>query len=62
MGEGIEIEPYWDLTARPVEDDYESENIYDDAPMSGLKNINKIGRVIYMGIISKSLSLAQRMG
>lgn len=45
-----------------IEDDYEAENLYAGAPMPALKSLDKTGRVIYLGAVSKSLSPALRLG
>jgi GntR family transcriptional regulator/MocR family aminotransferase len=45
-----------------IEDDYEAENLYEGAPMPALKSLDKSGRVIYVGSVSKSLSPALRLG
>ena len=45
-----------------IEDDYEAENLYDGDPMPALKSLDRAGRVIYVGSISKSLSPALRLG
>ncbi|WP_219216750.1 MocR-like pyridoxine biosynthesis transcription factor PdxR [Variovorax boronicumulans] len=45
-----------------IEDDYEAENLYQGAPMPALKSLDKTGRVIYVGSVSKSLSPALRLG
>ena len=45
-----------------IEDDYEAENLYAGAPMPALKSLDRSGRVIYVGSISKSLSPALRLG
>lgn len=45
-----------------IEDDYEAENLYDGEPMPALKSLDRAGRVIYVGSISKSLSPALRLG
>ncbi len=45
-----------------IEDDYEAENLYAGAPMPALKSLDKTGRVIYIGSLSKSLSPALRLG
>jgi GntR family transcriptional regulator / MocR family aminotransferase len=39
-----------------IEDDYEAENLYQGQPMPALKSLDKAGRVIYIGSVSKSLS------
>lgn len=45
-----------------IEDDYEAENLYEGAPMPALKSLDKTGRVIYVGSVSKSLSPVLRLG
>lgn len=45
-----------------IEDDYEAENLYAGLPMPALKSLDKTGRVIYVGSVSKSLSPALRLG
>ncbi len=45
-----------------IEDDYEAENLYAGMPMPALKSLDKTGRVIYVGSVSKSLSPALRLG
>lgn len=45
-----------------VEDDYEAENIYSGEVMPALKSLDRAGRVIYVGSLSKSLSPAVRLG
>ncbi|WP_088278304.1 PLP-dependent aminotransferase family protein [Ideonella sp. A 288] len=45
-----------------IEDDYEAENLYAGSPMPALKSLDKSGRVIYIGSLSKSLSPALRLG
>ena len=45
-----------------IEDDYEAENLYEGVPMPALKSLDKTGRVIYVGSVSKSLSPALRLG
>ncbi len=45
-----------------IEDDYEAENLYEGEPMPALKSIDKSGRVIYVGSVSKSLSPVLRLG
>jgi GntR family transcriptional regulator / MocR family aminotransferase len=45
-----------------IEDDYEAENLYQGQPMPALKSLDKAGRVIYIGSVSKSLSPALRLG
>ncbi len=45
-----------------IEDDYEAENLYEGTPMPALKSLDKSGRVVYVGSLSKSLSPAMRLG
>ena len=45
-----------------IEDDYEAENLYEGDPMPALKSLDKVGRVIYVGSVSKSLSPSLRLG
>ena len=45
-----------------IEDDYESENLHEGTPMPALKSMDRSGRVIYVGSLSKSLSPAVRLG
>ena len=45
-----------------IEDDYEAENLYAGEPMPALKSLDRSGRVIYVGSVSKSLSPALRLG
>jgi GntR family transcriptional regulator / MocR family aminotransferase len=45
-----------------IEDDYEAENLYGGEAMPALKSLDKTGRVIYVGSLSKSLSPAIRLG
>ena len=45
-----------------IEDDYEAENLYAGQPMPALKSLDRTGRVIYIGSLSKSLSPAMRLG
>ena len=45
-----------------IEDDYEAENLYQGNPMPALKSLDKVGRVIYVGSVSKSLSPSLRLG
>jgi GntR family transcriptional regulator/MocR family aminotransferase len=43
-----------------IEDDYEAENLYAGEPTPALKSLDKTGRVIYIGSLSKSLSWRRR--
>jgi len=45
-----------------IEDDYESENLHEGTPTPALKSLDRSGRVIYIGSLSKSLSPAMRLG
>lgn len=45
-----------------IEDDYEAENLYAGEPVPALKSMDRAGRVIYVGSVSKSLSPALRLG
>lgn len=45
-----------------IEDDYEAENLYEGQPMPALKSLDKSGRVVYVGSVSKSLSPVLRLG
>lgn len=45
-----------------VEDDYDSEFIYDGQPLPALQGMDRSGRVIYMGTFSKALAPALRLG
>jgi GntR family transcriptional regulator/MocR family aminotransferase len=45
-----------------IEDDYEAENLYEGSPLPALKSLDKTGRVIYVGSVSKSLSPSLRLG
>lgn len=45
-----------------IEDDYEAENLYAGEPMPALKSLDRDGRVIYIGSVSKSLSPVLRLG
>jgi GntR family transcriptional regulator/MocR family aminotransferase len=44
-----------------IEDDYEAENLFAGAPMPALKSMDRSGRVLYVGSLSKSLSPALRL-
>lgn len=44
-----------------IEDDYEAENLFAGAPMPALKSLDRSGRVVYVGSLSKSLSPALRL-
>jgi len=44
-----------------IEDDYEAENLFEGSPMPALKSMDRSGRVIYVGSLSKSLSPALRL-
>jgi GntR family transcriptional regulator/MocR family aminotransferase len=45
-----------------IEDDYETENRYDGHPSPALKSLDKHGRVIYIGSLSKSFAPGLRLG
>ncbi|MBU3739369.1 MAG: PLP-dependent aminotransferase family protein [Rhodoferax sp.] len=45
-----------------IEDDYEAENLFEGDPMPALKSLDRAGRVIYIGSVSKSLSPVLRLG
>lgn len=45
-----------------IEDDYETENRYDNNPTPALKSLDKHGRVIYIGSLSKSFAPGLRVG
>lgn len=45
-----------------IEDDYEADNLHDGAPVPALKSLDRRGRVVYVGSLSKSLSPAMRLG
>lgn len=45
-----------------IEDDYETENCYNDEPNPALKSLDKNGRVIYIGSLSKSFAPGLRIG
>ncbi len=45
-----------------IEDDYEAENLYQGEPMPAMKALDRSGRVVYIGSVSKSLSPALRLG
>lgn len=45
-----------------IEDDYEAENLYEGKPMPALKSLDRGGRVVYIGSVSKSLSPVLRLG
>lgn len=45
-----------------IEDDYEAENLVEGVPMPALKSMDRSGRVIYVGSLSKCLSPAVRLG
>lgn len=45
-----------------VEDDYESENNFESAPIPALKSLDRNDRVIYIGSLSKTLAPGFRLG
>jgi len=45
-----------------IEDDYETENRYNSHPTPALKSLDKHGRVIYVGSLSKSFAPGLRIG
>ena len=45
-----------------IEDDYECETTFTDNPTPALKSLDKNGRVIYLGSLSKTLSPGLRLG
>jgi len=45
-----------------IEDDYESQNSFYEMPNPALKSLDKKGRVIYIGSLSKSLAPGLRLG
>jgi GntR family transcriptional regulator/MocR family aminotransferase len=45
-----------------VEDDYDSDFVYDAAPLPALKAMDRDGLVIYLGTFSKSLAPSLRIG
>lgn len=45
-----------------IEDDYESENRFDGPPTPALKSLDRDGRVIYVGSLSKAFAPGLRMG
>ena len=45
-----------------IEDDYEAENLHAGEPMPALKSMDRGGRVICVGSVSKSLSPTLRLG
>jgi GntR family transcriptional regulator / MocR family aminotransferase len=55
--------PWADQTAAwVVEDDYDSEYRYAGRPLAPLQGLDNDGRVIYLGIFSKVLFPALRLG
>ncbi|PLY06234.1 MAG: PLP-dependent aminotransferase family protein [Arcobacter sp.] len=44
-----------------IEDDYDSELTYETRPIPALQGLDRVGRVIYVGTFSKSLSPALRI-
>ena len=45
-----------------IEDDYESDNLFEGSPMPALKSMDRGARVVYIGSLSKSLAPAVRLG
>lgn len=45
-----------------IEDDYESELAFDGVPLPALKSLDRSGRVIYLGSLSKTLAPGLRIG
>jgi len=45
-----------------IEDDFESENRFEGEPFPALKSLDRNGRVIYVGSLSKSLAPGLRVG
>ncbi len=45
-----------------IEDDYDSDFRYDNAPLHALSGLSKHGHVIYMGTFSKSVGAGLRLG
>ena len=45
-----------------IEDDYETETSFTSAPIPALKSLDRTGRVIYVGSISKTLAPGLRLG
>lgn len=45
-----------------IEDDYESEFVFNGSPTPALKSLDRDGRVLYLGSISKTLDPGLRMG
>ncbi len=45
-----------------IEDDYECENRFEGEPVPTLKSLDRSGRVIYVGSLSKSLAPGLRLG
>lgn len=45
-----------------IEDDFETENRYDTPPTPALKSLDRTGRVIYIGSLSKSFAPGLRVG
>lgn len=44
-----------------IEDDYEAEHLTEGVPVPALKSLDRAGRVVYIGSLSKSLSPALRL-
>ncbi|MFB9331151.1 PLP-dependent aminotransferase family protein [Paenibacillus aurantiacus] len=51
-----------DRRAWLIEDDYDSEFVYDGRPLPALQGMDRDGRVIYMGTFSKALAPSLRLG
>ena len=45
-----------------IEDDFESENRFEGEPIPALKSLDRSGRVVYVGSLSKSLAPGLRIG
>ncbi|MBN9427857.1 MAG: PLP-dependent aminotransferase family protein [Burkholderiales bacterium] len=51
-----------EVGAYVVEDDYDSDFCYDDAPLPALKSEDRFDHVVYLGTFSKSLGAGLRLG